>query len=438
MRILSDAAERLGRRQVLPGAACAVLFPELAATPRVRLAEGVLRAPPRGPRRPPLLSACAVQGCSLPGARTAIPIADRILAERGWEAPALLARAAEARRAFVAARIGGNWWCAAPPDSPGRVAAVVALAEPGFAGFAPSEAARPQTAAAMLDAALSASPADRVVVLAPARPGRGIRQLLDRARRAGAAVIAGDCDPWPLLDRAERIYSAGGEIGFLALLAGVAVSAFAPAVYTGWGATEDAPGVKRRKFGRSIDEIFAGICLVATRYRDPFRNEATGFEEALAIGAEWRRIELANRRIAVCVGMSFWKRQRIAEFARSTTGAPVFRRTAAGALAAARAQPGGKPGAIAAWASRLPDGLAEAAARDGMPLIRVEDGFIRSVGLGSDFLPPASLVFDSLGMYFDPRRGSDLECLLRDSDFSPALLARAEWLRARLVERGIT
>ena len=71
-------------------------------------------------------------------------------------------------------------------------------------------------------------------------------------------------------------------------------------------------------------------------------------------------------------------------------------------------------------------------------LIRVEDGFIRSVGLGSDFLPPASLVFDASGMYFDPRGGSDLECLLRDGDFSPDLLARAERLRERLVERGIT
>ena len=41
-------------------------------------------------------------------------------------------------------------------------------------------------------------------------------------------------------------------------------------------------------------------------------------------------------------------------------------------------------------------------------------------------------------MYFDPRGGSDLECLLRDGDFSPDLLARAERLRERLVERGIT
>jgi len=71
-------------------------------------------------------------------------------------------------------------------------------------------------------------------------------------------------------------------------------------------------------------------------------------------------------------------------------------------------------------------------------LIRVEDGFIRSVGLGSDFLPPASLVFDTTGMYFDPRSGSDLECLLREHAFDPALVARAERLAAQLVARGIT
>jgi capsular polysaccharide export protein len=47
-------------------------------------------------------------------------------------------------------------------------------------------------------------------------------------------------------------------------------------------------------------------------------------------------------------------------------------------------------------------------------------------------------VFDERGMYFDPRGDSDLECLLRDTQFPPALLARAKRLATRLVERGIT
>jgi capsular polysaccharide export protein len=49
-------------------------------------------------------------------------------------------------------------------------------------------------------------------------------------------------------------------------------------------------------------------------------------------------------------------------------------------------------------------GLAEAAEQRGIPLIRVEDGFVRSVGLGSDFIPAASLVLDSRGMAFRSER----------------------------------
>jgi len=86
----------------------------------------------------------------------------------------------------------------------------------------------------------------------------------------------------------------------------------------------------------------------------------------------------------------------------------------------------------------MPEGLAEAAARRSVPLIRAEDGFIRSVGLGSDFLPAASLVFDYAGMYYDPRSPSDLETLLREAEFAPALVERSRRLTAQLVARGIT
>jgi capsular polysaccharide export protein len=438
MARVSDWADRLIRRKGLR-AARAVLFPELGDGSATLFAEGILRAPRRGWRPPPVLSACAAESGARAAASPGLTNPARILHERGWEKPGLLVRAAAARRALVAARVGGAWWKAGvAAELPQGRLAVVALAEPVLADCAAERTACPVTAAAMLDAALSSFPAERVVALAPLRTGRGVRAQLDAARERGATVITGACDPWPLLDRADRVYSIGGETGFFALLAGLPVTAFATAAYTGWGATEDAAAVPQHGFRRSVEEIFAGICLVATRCRDPFRNAAIGFEDALAILAEWRRLETANRLVAVCVGMSFWKRRRIAEFVRSSSGAPVFRNTVAGALEAARAHHGGEAGAIAGWASRLPQGLAEAAARAGVRLIRVEDGFIRSVGLGSDFLPPASLVFDTSGMYFDARAGSDLECLLRDGDFPPALLVRAERLRRRIVERGVT
>jgi capsular polysaccharide export protein len=86
----------------------------------------------------------------------------------------------------------------------------------------------------------------------------------------------------------------------------------------------------------------------------------------------------------------------------------------------------------------MPVGLEQAAAAAAVPLIRVEDGFIRSVGLGSDFLPAASLVFDRRGIYCDPRQPSDLELLLRESEFPPALRDRAQRLIGGLVARGVT
>jgi capsular polysaccharide export protein len=141
-----------------------------------------------------------------------------------------------------------------------------------------------------------------------------------------------------------------------------------------------------------------------------------------------------NRPVAVCIGMSWWKRRRIADFLASQNGRPVFRRTVAGAVKAARA--GG--GAIAVWATREPRGLAKAAAAHEIPLVRVEDGFLRSVGLGSDFMAGASIVIDEAGIYFDPARESDLECLLRDGAFDAELLARARRLIDRLVAGGIT
>jgi capsular polysaccharide export protein len=439
MARIADLADTLTQRKGLL-AARDVLFPELGDAPATRLAEGVLRAPRRGWRQPPVLSACAAEAPARSAPPSAPATPARILGERGWESTALLARAVAVRRELVAARVGGTWWEAdAGPDLPEGRLAVVALAEPVPAYLDAVRRADPETEAAMLDAALSTYPAERIVVLAAPRRTCGPSAWLEAARAQGATVIERARDPWSLLDRADRVYGIGGEIGFLALLAGIPVTAFAAASYTGWGVTEDHAAVPGHGFRRSVEEIFAGVCLVATRCRDPFRDTPTSFEDALAILADWRRIEIANRRVAVCVGMSFWKRRRVADFLRSSSGAPVFRRTVAGALEAARAHRGNREnGAIASWASRLPDGLVEAAAGAGVRLIRVEDGFIRSVGLGSDFLPPASLVFDRSGMYFDPRGGSDLECLLRDSDFSPALLARAERLRNRLVERGVT
>ena len=138
----------------------------------------------------------------------------------------------------------------------------------------------------------------------------------------------------------------------------------------------------------------------------------------------------ASLDIRVACGMAWWKRRRIAQFLEAdTAGSLHFTDNAPEAIAAA----GG--GLIAVWPSRIPVGLGEAA---GDRLVRVEDGFIRSIGLGADLHPPLSIVVDRGGIYYDPTRPSDLEAILEKAPFPPALLARAEALIEMIVTRGIS
>ncbi|WP_420140826.1 beta-3-deoxy-D-manno-oct-2-ulosonic acid transferase [Sphingomonas sp.] len=169
----------------------------------------------------------------------------------------------------------------------------------------------------------------------------------------------------------------------------------------------------------------------ATRgWRSPFTGDTIDAAEAEAILADWRRIEDANAPIRVASGMAWWKRDRIASFLWADGRAPIaFADTAATALARAG------DGLIAVWPSRAPEGLVEAA---GERLVRVEDGFIRSIGLGADLHPPLSVVVDRRGIYYNPGSPSDLETILETHDFAPALLARAQALADVIVARGIS
>jgi capsular polysaccharide export protein len=402
--------------------------------PLVLFGRGVLGAPPQWAGAARLLSATAH---ATTGPSSPVDILDpaRVLATRAWESSALLARAAAARRGIVSQRLGGAWWHPRasrdllPRDG---FALIVAEETGGFGAGSSSHALLRR----MLAAALAERAARQIVILDPGHSRRGsLSSPLTAAASRGCTVLTVPVEPWDVIERAQCVYGAGGETPFLALIAGVKVRCFAGSFYSGWGVTQDEAGVPQKPFSRTVDEIFAGACLVATRYLDPYRKKAAGFENTFEIAEEWRKIDAENRRIAVCLGMSFWKRRQVADFLRSSAGYPAFRRSTRAALAAARA---GSGSAVAVWASRAPAGLANAAKQHRVPLIRVEDGFVRSVGLGSDFLPPASLVLDSRGMHFDPNIRSDLELILRDTEFGPALIGRGRNLIAQLVSRGVT
>jgi capsular polysaccharide export protein len=244
-----------------------------------------------------------------------------------------------------------------------------------------------------------------------------------KARVWPGAVLFGDVDPWSVLNNDMCLVTHGDDEWLaLAHIAGCQVQILSPGRF---GSPRDTVAERR---GRIVSH------LTHTSYRDPFTGEATGIESAIAQLADWRRAFDANRTIAAACGIAWWKRREIAHFLGLPDKAPRFFRSERRAIAHAARH--GE--AIAVWPSRISAHLAEVARKRNVPLVRIEDGFVRSVGLGSNLVPPSSIAVDRLGIHYDPTQPSDLETLLAQAQFSPALLARARELRRTILEGGIS
>lgn len=95
---------------------------------------------------------------------------------------------------------------------------------------------------------------------------------------------------------------------------------------------------------------------------------------------------------------------------------------------------------IIVWGMNQPSDLDDFLQTHKIEIHRIEDGFVRSCGLGSDHTLPYSLCIDTKGIYFNSRATSDLEELLNTYDFQadPHLIERAEKCISLLVDQEIT
>ncbi|MXV45179.1 beta-3-deoxy-D-manno-oct-2-ulosonic acid transferase [Saccharibacter sp. 17.LH.SD] len=169
-------------------------------------------------------------------------------------------------------------------------------------------------------------------------------------------------------------------------------------------------------------------------WKSPFTGHEISISDAVQIVSDARRTVNLTRDISVCVGMSWWKKARIRAFFSIGRHPPLFRHGTKGALRAVSRH----SGTVATWVSRVPHLLEQEAAKAGVNVCKVEDGFIRSVGLGSDFLPPSSIVVDRQGIYFDPSQASDLETILNTAHFDEALTERASCLIQTLIDNDVS
>ncbi len=288
---------------------------------------------------------------------------------------------------------------------------------------------------AMLEAALEEHPDAEVIVKThpDVDTGKKTGHLL-RASGERVRLLRERAHPVSLLSQVDRVYVMTSLVGFEALVAGKPVTCFGAPFYAGWGLTDDRVTVPRRGVRRTVEELFAAAYLRYARYVNPETGRRCEVERVIEHLALQREMAEANRGTTVCVGFSAWKRRFVPSFLHAPDGALTFARDSSAAERVVKTP----DTRLLVWGTREPARLRAVAGRRSIPIWRMEDGFLRSVGLGSDLASPASLVVDRLGIYYDPSRPSDLERILEEAPFTEDELRRARTLRETIVAHGIS
>ncbi|MCP1169925.1 capsular polysaccharide biosynthesis protein, partial [Limimaricola sp. ASW11-118] len=271
----------------------------------------------------------------------------------------------------------------------------------------------------MLFEAREAHPGARIVVKTHPETQQGFRAGHLRASDLGPDMQICDApiSPWRLLEGAVAVHVFSSQMGFEAILAGHRPVVHGQPFYAGWGLTQDRAPIDRRQRRLTRAQLFAAAMILYPHWHDPHERRACSFETALDVFEADTRAWREDRKGWVASGMRLWKRRHI-QTGFGTQRAVRF--VDPPDRAAALAQKQGRR--LMVWGDRAaPDGA-----------VRIEDGFLRSRGLGAALVPPASLGLDDLGLHYDPARESRMERLIAASSALP----EAERRRARrLVER---
>lgn len=246
-----------------------------------------------------------------------------------------------------------------------------------------------------------------------------IAQLRTKLVLPQLEIIDEHCHPHALIKAVDAVYTVSSQMGFEALLLKKPVYCFGLPFYAGWGLTHDVLSCERR--GKvTFEQLVHAALIKYTKYYDPVMEQACELENILALidlqyneGVTYRRLFL--------VGFSLWKRGFMRHFCRHLSLKLVFVSKPPVGLAYNEK--------ILVWGAKYPE-LTDC--------IRVEDGFIRSSGLGANLSQPSSLSFDKQGIYFDSRSPSDLETMLNNASLTEANISRAESLIQLIRHSGVS
>jgi len=362
---------------------------------------------------------------------------ETLLATHPLDDTALLTRARHAAEHMIRAHL--SKYNAFDPALPLPEAPYVLVVDQ-TAGDASLMGAGPDRFHEMLAHAAENHPGMHIVIKSHPETAAGHRAGHFGPQDASALVTVLDTpvDPWAVMERAAAVYTVSSGLGFEAILAGHKPRVFGTPWYAGWGLTIDEHIFARRGRTLTRTQAFAAAMLLYPTWYDPHHDALCGVEQVLG-GLEARaRAWREDRHGYVAAGMSLWKRKPLARVfggsgggGSSGGGRRILFRDGPGAVTKAR----GTGRALMVWA-----GAAQTLGETGdAPVLHIEDGFLRSRGLGADLVAPLSLVRDDLGIYYDPTRESRLERLIAAAVRLPdGPRARAERLIDGLIRARLT
>ncbi|EMY2788081.1 capsular polysaccharide biosynthesis protein [Campylobacter jejuni] len=253
-------------------------------------------------------------------------------------------------------------------------------------------------------------------------------------------LITENFNPIALLEFFDKVYTKTSGMGFEALMQECECICYGMPFYAGWGLTKDKLECKRRIRKRNLEEFFYAAYILYSEYFNPYLNQKSNIFDTIQTLAKYKDIEKVNSNRLFMLGFTLWKRHFIKPFFNAKDNEIIFLNSLK-SLAGYKLKENDK---FFIWGKKYDENTLknlllvkakEQNLTNFTPKVSlVEDGFIRSISLGSDLTRPFSLIVDDKGLYIDPNKPSKLEELLQNEIFDENILNRAKNIIKILLE----
>jgi len=230
--------------------------------------------------------------------------------------------------------------------------------------------------------------------------------------------LSEDVSPANLISMCSEVATVSSQLGFEALWQDKPVTCFAWPFYSGRGLTNDLSSTKLpcSRQSASLNELMFAALIQYPTYLHPDTQAVCEVEHIIDyLDAHFTVRNLKCDTLSI-PNVSLWKRSFIPEFIADSAASVTFSEV------------------DSKWVKKLIWGMKSA----DESAWRIEDGFIRSVGLGADLRRPSSLILDDVGIYYNGKAPSKLETLLNASDLTAYEQNRVQKLRSLVVGSAIT